>query len=282
MEVPVTYQSLLVEIKQGVGVIWMNRPERQNALDERMLGELAKAFQSLGDDPGVRIVVIAGAGNGFCAGTDMKILQNLAKKSPDQIRNYAEALAGLLRNISSLSRPTIARVHGFALNSGAGLAAACDMAVGDYGADFALNDVHWGLFPAISSRCLIKAMGERTFRSYSLTGEIFTAAEAYRIGLLTDIVPLEELDARVNELIGKIMQGAPVAQAHLKEWIRETSGLTPATEMENDGTAAFAAACGADEFKKCIHDLSAPRKPRRPAKKETAPAKKTGGKIKKG
>lgn len=276
------YQSLLVEIKQGVGVIWMNRPERQNALDELMLEELAKAFQSLGNDPGVRVVVIAGAGDGFCVGTDMKILQNLVKTSPDHHRDYAEALASLLRTISSLSRPTIARVHGFALNSGAGLAAACDMAIGDYGADFALNDVHWGLFPAIASGYLIKAMGERTFRNYSLTGEIFTAAEAYRTGLLTDIVPIEELDARVNELIGKIMQGAPVAQAHLKEWIRKTSGVTPAAEMEHDGAALFAAACGADEFKERIHDLAAPPKSRRSAKKEMTPAKKTGRKMKKG
>jgi len=278
----VTYKSLLVETKQGVGVIWMNRPERQNALDELMLGELAKAFQSLGDDPGVRIVVIAGAGNGFCVGTDTKILQSLAKQDPARNRDYAEALASLLRNISGLSKPTIARVHGFALNSGAGLAAACDMAVGDYGADFALDDVHWGLFPALSSCYLIKAMGERTFRNYSLTGEIFTAAEAYRTGLLTDIVPLEELDARINELIGKIIQGAPVAQAHLKEWIGKTSGVTPATEGEHDGAALFAAACGADEFKERIHYLSAPRKPRKPAKKGMASAKKTGGKMKKG
>jgi len=272
-EVRMTYKTLLVEIKQGVGIIWLNRPERQNALDQPMVGELDEAFLSLNENPEVRIVLLAGAGACFCAGMDRDSLQELAKSGFDKNRLDAIKLSTLLQNIRNLSKPTIARVHGFAFNVGAALAAACDMAIGEYNAEFALNDLRFGLPSTTIAPCLIEALGERTVRNWLLGGETFTAAEAYRKGLLTDITPPEELDSRINELIGEIIQGAPNAQVQIKDWLRETAGLPLTPSVIDDGAQRFAKACAAEEFQQGLADLLAKRKPHWLLKKKKAAPK---------
>jgi len=268
-----TYKTLLVEIKQGVGVIWMNRPERQNTLDATMIKELTEAFSSLNDDKEVRIIVLAGAGACFCAGADRERLQELAENSPEKNRLDAIGLAKLLKTIHNLAKPTIARVTGFALNGGAALVAACDMAVSDYNAEFGLTELRFGLFSPIIVPYLLKAMGERPVRNCFLSGELFTAAEAYRTGLLTDITPPEELDARINELIGKIVQGAPNAQAQLKAWLRTTTEIPITPGLIADAADRFADVCADEEFQVGLADLLAKRKPHWLLKKKPAAAK---------
>ncbi|MHB8092035.1 MAG: enoyl-CoA hydratase-related protein [Syntrophales bacterium] len=268
-----TYKTLLVEIRQGVGVIWMNRPERQNALDATMIKELEEAFSLLDADQEVRIVVLAGAGACFCAGADRERLQELAENSLEKNRLDAMSLAKLLQTIHNLSKPTLARVTGFAVNGGAALVAACDMAVSDYNAEFGLSDLRFGLLPTTIVPYLLKAVGERTARHWFLSGELFAAAEAYRTGLLTDITPAEELDARINELIGKIIQGAPNAQACLKDWLRSTAGGPITPGLCENSALRFANACAGEEFQRGLADLLAKRKPHWLLKKKKAASK---------
>jgi methylglutaconyl-CoA hydratase len=255
------YETLLVEIKQGVGVIWMNRPERQNTLDHIVISELKQAFSSLEKDDGVRVVVLAGTGSCFCAGNDREAMLNIAANCQDRNLIDIQGMANLLHVINKLAKPTIARVHGCAFNGGAALVAACDMAISEYGAEFSLSDLRIGLSPTTMMPYLVKAMGERMARNYFLSGEQFTAAEAYRTGLLTDITPPEELDGRLNELIGKVIQGAPQAQANLKEWIMESSGLPITPETIIKSSDRFAGSCASDEFLHGIEDIVAKRKP---------------------
>ena len=256
-----TYQSLLVEIKHGVGILWMNRPQTHNAFDEIMVTEMTAALRALEEDPAVRAVILAGAGKSFSVGADRQWLQRLTDNS--FARNLTDTTNSsiMLHTIHHLKKPTIARVHGLTLDGGVGLVAACDMAVAAYEAEFGLTHIRFGLPPATIVPYLIRAMGERAARHYCLSAETFPAAEAYRIGLVTDIVPPGELDARINELLGHLIQGAPNAQALCKEWFREAAGLPITPALINDGATRMATAAAAEEVREGLGALLEKRKP---------------------
>jgi methylglutaconyl-CoA hydratase len=209
-----------IAIRNAVAIVTLNRPELHNAFDETLIAKLTEAFISLDDDPQVRAVVLIGAGRSFCAGADLNWMKRMASFGPEENLADANALAAMLRALNALSKPTIARVHGAALGGGAGLVAACDIAVGAQDAVFALSEARLGLIPATISPYVIEAIGARQARRYFLTGERFTAAEAFRIGLLHDIVPAAELDTRVNELLGALLVAGPAAQLECKALIR--------------------------------------------------------------
>ena len=220
------YKTLIVEIKHRIGIVWMNRPKQHNVFDETMIAELTEAMRTLNDDPSVRAVVLAGTGDSFCAGGDLKWMQRMADGSTKQNLADATNFATLLHTIDTLNKPTIARVHGPVLAGGVGLVAACDMAVAAYDAEFCLSEVRLGLIPSTIGPYVVRAMGERAARRYFLSAEPFTAAEAYRIGLVSDIAPLDELDARINELLGQLIQGGPVAQT-LSQGVDPRRGRRP-------------------------------------------------------
>ncbi len=254
------YQTLLVENRNQIGIIWMNQADRGNAIDETMILELTDAMRALNDDVAVRVVILAAAGEDFCNGIDRDWLEQMPGNSDKRNHAFAMKLATLLETIRTLGKPTIARVHGPVLNDGAGLVAACDMAVGSYGAEFCLSDVRAGMIPSMIAPYLIRAMGERAARHYCLSAERFTAAEAYRTGLLTDIAPLDELDARINELLGQLIQGAPTAQTLTKDWIRAAVGLPFTTALFDDAAKRHAAVCASDEAKDGVDALLHPRR----------------------
>ena len=254
------YQTLLVENRNQIGILWMNQADRGNAIDETMIVELTDAMRALNDDVAVRVVILAAAGEDFCNGIDRDWLEQMPGNSDKRNHAFAMKLATLLETIRTLGKPTIARVHGPVLNDGAGLVAACDMAVGSYGAEFCLSDVRAGMIPSMIAPYLIRAMGERAARHYCLSAERFTAAEAYRTGLLTDIAPLDELDARINELLGQLIQGAPTAQTLTKDWIRAAVGLPFTTALFDDAAKRHAAVCASDEAKDGVDALLHPRR----------------------
>jgi len=273
------YKTLLVEIKYGVGIVWMNRPKVKNALDETMIAELSAAVRALDDDPQVRIVILAARGESFCAGADLKWVERMAASSPAQNRADAQAFATLLRTIDTVKKPTIARVHGQAFAGGIGLVAACDMAVASYEAEFCLSEVRLGLIPATIGPYVVRAMGERMARRYFLSAEPFTAAEAYRIGLLSDIAPEDELDARINELLGHLIQGGPEALALAKEWIRTVAGAPITDGLVKTSAERLAAVRASAEAREGIRAFLAKRTPpwldqgRKTAARKAAPAK---------
>ena len=272
------YRTLLVEIKHGVGIVWMNRPKQRNVLDETVIAEMTAAMRALDEDPQVRVVVLAGAGESFCAGADLNWMERMAGSGIEQNRADAMNFASLLRTIDTLKKPIIARVHGPALAGGIGLVAACDMAVAAYEVEFCLSEVRLGLIPATIAPYVTRAMGERMARRYFLSAEVFTAAEAYRIGLVSDIAPLEELDARINELLGHLIQAAPGAQALAKEWIRAVAGAPITDDLVKESAARLASVRASEEGREGIRSFLAKRKPawlgrtkKTTAKKKTPP-----------
>ena len=273
------YKTLLVEIKHSIGIVWMNRPKLHNVFDGTMISELIEAMRTLNDDTAVRAVILAGVGSSFCAGADLKWMQRMAGCPFEQ--NHADAMnfATLLSTIDTMRKPTIARVHGPAFAGGVGLVAACDIAVAAYEAEFCLSEVRLGLIPSTIGPYVVRAMGERAARRYFLSAELFTAAEAYRIGLVSDITPPGELDTRINELLGQLIQGGPVAQALSKEWIRALAGLRITPDLIKESATLLATARASEEGREGIRSFVAKRMPawlgkkKKPAAKEAAPPK---------
>ena len=164
-----------------------------------------------------------GAGPAFCAGADLNWMKRMAGYTLKQNYADAKALADMLKTLDRMSKPTIARVHGPAYAGGVGLVAACDIAVGSVEAEFALTEAKLGLSPATISPYVIRAMGERMAHRYFLTAEKFNAAEAYRIGLLSELCLPDELDGKINEMLGHIVSGGKDALAEIKSLIRAVS-----------------------------------------------------------
>ena len=218
-----TPARLTVEIRNQIALVALNRPEIRNAFDDALIAALTKALKRLDADPSVRAVVLMGSGPAFCAGADLNWMKRMARYSEKQNLEDARALAGMLRTLDRLSKPTIARVHGPAFAGGVGLVAACDIAIGSTDATFCLSEVKLGLTPATISPYVVRAMGERAARRYFLSGEVFTAAEAYRVGLLSDLAQPGEIDRAINELLGHIVAGGSAAQAAIKDLIRAVS-----------------------------------------------------------
>jgi len=219
------YQSIVTEVDDGVGILTLNKAERHNALDELMIAEITSGLVELESDPQVRIVVVSASGRNFCAGVDPVWMKRSAAHNAQESQRDEYNLARVLKTLNDLPKPTIARVQGSAYNAGVGLIAACDITVGTYDALFALSDVKFGLLPAVVSPYLLTAIGERHARRYMLSAERFSATEAYRIGLLHEIVPTEEqLDEALGEIIDSLLKGGPAAQAGCKALIRVIAG----------------------------------------------------------
>jgi methylglutaconyl-CoA hydratase len=213
--------SLLdVTIRNAVAIVILNRPELHNAFDENLIAELTATLQALDADDAIRVVVLGGAGKSFCAGADLNWMKRMAAYDHESNVADAGALAQMLHALALLSKPTIARVHGAAMGGGAGLVACCDIAIAAQEATFAFSEGKLGLIPATIGPYVVEAIGARQARRYFLTAERFTAAEAFRIGFVHDIVPAAELDARIDELVAALFKVGPRAQMECKALIR--------------------------------------------------------------
>ena len=213
-------ETLDVDVRNNIGLVALNRPDVYNAFNEKLIGELTTVLQALDAQAAVRAVVLTGHGKSFCAGADLNWMKKMAAYDAAENLADAQALALMLRTLNGLSKPTVACVRGAAFGGGVGLVACCDIAVAAHDAIFSLSEAKLGLIPATISPYVIEAIGARQARRYFLTAERFTAAEAFRIGLVHDIVPEPELDARINELLGELLVAGPVAQLECKALIR--------------------------------------------------------------
>ena len=255
------YRTLEVAAVHGVSVIWMNRPEVRNAFNETMIAELTQAFRAADADAGLRAVVLAGHGPAFCAGADLNWMKKMAAYSPEENRADAMGLATMLNTIYMMKKPTVARVHGPAFAGGMGLVAACDIAIAAQEAEFCLSEVKLGLTAATISPYVVAAMGERHARRYFLSAERFTAAEAFRIGLVHDLATTEELDASVNTLLSRLLEASPAAIAASKELIRRVAHGAIDQDMIADTAARIAAARASADGKEGVRSFLEKRKP---------------------
>jgi len=250
-----SYQTLSIERQGKVATVWMDRPEVFNAFDEQLIDELAAACVELDADASVRVVVLAGKGKHFSAGADLNWMKRASAFTEEENRADARRFAGMLRALSGMSKPTIARIQGAALGGGTGLAAACDMAVASRDASFATSEVKFGIIPAVISPYVLRAIGPRQSLRYFQSAERFSAQRAYEIGLVNEVCERDDLDATVERLIEPLIAGAPLAQQAAKDLIAAIDGRAiddavseetaqriarqRATDEARDGIAAF-------------------------------------------
>ena len=256
-----TYSTLDVGRRNGVGIIALNRPDVHNAFDEVLIAELTAAAQALGRDPDVRVVILTGNGPSFCAGADLNWMKKMAAFSRKQNVADAAGLAQMLRVLNELPKPTLARVHGNVFGGGVGLVACCDVAIAAAESTFSLSEARLGLVPATISPYVVEAIGARQARRYFLTAERFEAAEAYRIGLVHDIVPHGQLDDRVNELLGPLLMAGPAAQAECKALIRAVANRPIGEEVIADTVERIATVRASAEGKEGVGAFLRKRSP---------------------
>jgi len=209
--------------KDGIALILLNRPEKHNAFNDKLITELSGQLESLDQNPEVRVVVLTGSGESFSSGADITWMKSMVNYDQETNRNDAIHLAELMQQLYSLSKPTIARVNGSAYGGALGLIACCDIAIAVDHAKFSFSEVKLGIAPAVISPYVISAIGTRHAKKLFLTGEIFDSIEAVRINLLHSSVPLSDFDNTVNTQIKYLLKGGPNAQAEIKEMIQHFS-----------------------------------------------------------
>ncbi|HVT31385.1 MAG TPA: enoyl-CoA hydratase-related protein [Rhodanobacteraceae bacterium] len=230
--------SILVTQSGRVAEIRLNRPAVHNAFDDALVRDLAAALAACERDANVRSIVLTGEGPTFSAGADLNWMRGMARASEAENREDSLRLAALMRTLCFLDKPTIARVNGAAYGGGVGLVACCDIAIGVEGAKFSLSEVKLGLVPAVISPYVIAAIGLRQARRLFITGEVFDAAVAARIGLLHEAVAADQLDETVERAIHLLGRGGPLAQGEAKRLALRVAGMTPESAERIDAANA--------------------------------------------
>lgn len=216
------YETISIESDdRGVVRLTLNRPEKHNAMSGAMIAELTQAAARLGKDPAVRVIVLQGAGQSFCAGADLGWMRAQINADASTRGREATALAMMLNALNTIPKPVVGRIHGNAFGGGIGLLSVCDVAVGAEGARFALTETRLGLIPATIGPYVIARMGEAMSRRVFMSARLFAAEEAVRLGLLARAVSPEELDAAVEDEVAPYLSCAPGAVAEAKALARK-------------------------------------------------------------
>ncbi len=234
-----SYVHLLVSDDGPLRTITLNRPERRNAMTPEMQTELIAAMDEAATDD-CRVVAFAGAGAAFCAGLDLSALQTMKDKGADAHREDAERIATMFRKLYELPKPTIAAVHGAAIAGGTGLATICDFTLAAPEAKFGYTEVRIGFVPAVVSAYLALQVGDKRARDLLLTGRIFGADEACRLGLVREVVEAEQLQARVRTLAHLVAANSPQSLAATKRLLanQNRAWLDQAIDRAMDANAA--------------------------------------------
>jgi methylglutaconyl-CoA hydratase len=207
--------GLRIERDGEVLHITLARPERRNAFDAALIGEVTDAFADVGDS---RVVVLAGEGQSFCAGADVEWQRSAIDLSFEENVEDALRLYRMCETVDRCPAPVVARVHGYALGGGSGLVACADVAIAATDATFGFSEVKLGIIPAVISPFVLPRIGAHA-RRYFLTGERFDATTALRIGLIEEVA--EDVDGAVDRVVAELQSSGPQAAREAKRLVRE-------------------------------------------------------------
>jgi methylglutaconyl-CoA hydratase len=209
------YATVELTSDAGVATITLNRPEKRNAISYELIEDLLGALREVAQS-NARVLILTGAGKAFCSGMDLENLKALIGRSAEQSLEDSKAMANLFRTLYEFPKPTIAAVNGPAVAGGTGLATLCDFTLAVTDAKFGYTEVRIGFVPAIVSTFLLRQVGEKIARDLLLTGRLFDAAEAQRIGLVTELVPADQLMQRARALATQLMENSPASLRYTK------------------------------------------------------------------
>jgi methylglutaconyl-CoA hydratase len=212
------FQTVELVSHNRVTTLTLNRPDKRNALSFQLLDELTQALDEV-ERSAAQVMILTGAGKAFCAGMDLEELKTLTGKSHAENVADSRKMAQIFRRLYDFPKPTIAAVNGAAIAGGTGLATMCDFTLAAPEAKFGYTEVRIGFVPAIVSSILVWQVGHKLARDLLLTGRIFDAAEAYRLGLVNELVKPEQLMNRAGELAMQLMENSPTSLRLTKKLI---------------------------------------------------------------
>ena len=204
------YKTLLYSESNGVATITLNRPDKRNAISYELIDDVTAALKQASQSS-AKVLILTGAGSAFSAGMDLENLKGLLGRTPEQNLEDSQTMAGLFRALYDFPKPTVAAVNGAAIAGGTGLATLCDFTLAVPEAKFGYTEVRIGFVPGIVSSYLIANVGEKRARDLLLTGRLFSAEEAYRFGLVTEIVAPDQLMPRALQLASQLMENSPAS-----------------------------------------------------------------------
>ncbi len=219
------FETILYDIENKVAKVTFNRPDVHNAFNDIMIKELSEVFDCIAENNDVRVVIVTGKGKSFCAGADLNWMRRVKDYSYEDNLKGSLKLADMFYKIYTSPKPTIAQVNGVAIGGGTGFVAVCDIAIAADQAKFSFSEVKIGLIPACISPYVMKKCGEGKCREFFLTGERLTAERAHAAGLINMVVPLDELDDVVGELVKRLLSSGPEAITKCKELLRNVAQM---------------------------------------------------------
>jgi methylglutaconyl-CoA hydratase len=224
-----SYETLKLEFGGHLATLTLNRPEKRNALSLRMLEELEAA---LAEAESCRAVILTGAGKAFCSGMDLDVLQVTATQSAEQNLREWRRVASIFLKVYRYPRPLISAVNGAAIAGGCGLATLCDFTLAVPEAKFGYSEVRVGFIPALVSTFLVRQIGEKRAADMLLSGRLVDAQEAYRLGMVSEVVPAEKLQERARELAAVLAASSPTSLLRTKRLLRSFSEEEITREFE--------------------------------------------------
>jgi methylglutaconyl-CoA hydratase len=253
------YPTIQLAYDEGVATITLNRPEKRNAISFELIDDLLHALDEVGKSEAT-VLLVTGAGKAFCSGMDLDNLKALLGRTPEQNLHDSETMVRLFRSLYEFPKVTIAAVNGPALAGGAGLALLCDFTLAVPEAKFGYTEVRIGFVPAIVSTFLLRQVGEKQARDLLLTGRIFAADEAAKLGLINEIVPADKLMARARELAAVLMENSTSSLRATKRLLADYARM----ELDADIAAAARENAGirmTADFREGITSFLEKRKP---------------------
>jgi len=254
------YSTLLLECKDTIATITLNRPDKRNAVTATMIADIQSALDAIEKNHSTRVVILTGAGKAFCAGMDLDMLAAIAKQSPTENQEDSRRIAKLLRRIWAFPRPMIAAVNGAAYAGGCGIATLCDFTLAVPEAKFGYTEVKIGFLPAIVSVFLTRQIGEKRSRDLLLTGRIIDARVAMEFGLITEVVPAEQLMIRAHELADELIAASPNSLARAKHLLTSAAAAGVDHDLERAIMENARIRCTAD-FKEGVASFLEKRQP---------------------
>lgn len=253
------YTTLKLTFEGKIATLTLSRAEKRNAISHLLIDEVLAALQEV-EDSTAQILILAADGKAFCAGMDLEDLHQLVEQTAEENHRHSQRIATLFRSLYEFPKATIAAVNGAAIAGGAGLATLCDFTLASTAASFGYTEVRIGFVPAIVSAFLIRQLGEKHTRDLLLTGRIITAEEAYRMGLINEVVEAGNLQARAKQLAEQLLENSPASlratKALLQGYANDALERDIQSGMEANGSIRMSA-----DFEEGVRSFLERRKP---------------------
>ncbi len=254
------FNTIQLAYENSLALLTLNRPDKRNAISFELLGELMQALEDVEGSP-AQVLIVTGAGKAFCAGLDLEELKGLLGKTHDENVKDSARMAQIFRRIYEFPKPTIAAVNGAAVAGGTGIATMCDFTLAVPEAKFGYTEVRIGFVPAIVSSILVWQVGHKIARDLLMTGRLFDAAEAYRYGLVNEVVAAQNLMPRARELAAQLMENSPssvrMTKKLINSFLKESLDQQIAQAVEDNARIRTTA-----DFREGITSFLEKRKPR--------------------